>query len=268
MSEDPRAEAVAALWARGRESWPALALDGARFADWLLPRLEPGQDPSRLMAADLYLAAACLLDVPGAAAAFVERYHAESERHARRVAGDTEAAELAQDVAVRVLLPGPDGSPPRLSQYTGRGPLGVWLRMTLVRRALNTTRTSGRHMPLEDAPELARSHDVERSVVRRRYRKEMGEIFREAAALMTRDERTLLRLHYLDGVTLDELATLYRTSRSTVHRRVEAARAAVMSQISALTAARLGIAPDDRASLIRVFQSDLRETLAFVVRDT
>lgn len=264
---DPRPDAARALWEQGRAAWPGLDLPFEHFFVWLLPRLEPGRDPARLVAPDLFLACACLLGVPGAADSFVARYQEANVRQARQVAGDTDAAELVQEAAVRLLVPGPDGSPPRLAQYSGRGPLSAWLRMTLLRRALNLRRDQRPSADLGDLPDLVSAHDVELSAVRRRYGHQMREIFAEAAAATPADERMLLRMHYALGSTLDELALVFRTSRSSVHRRIEAARAQMLTRIADGVRTRLGIDTQDRASLLRVFQSDLRETLAVVLRE-
>jgi len=157
------------LWTVGREAWPGLALDEADFVHWLRQRLEPGLDPRLLVAADLYLVAACLLGVPDAVKRFIEGPLAGTRRHIARIVGRPDVGDdLMQGLAVMLLSPDPSGAPPRIVQYTGRGALAVWLRMTAVRRALNVRRGQGKNVYLEEvAFEQISDHNPELSALRR-----------------------------------------------------------------------------------------------------
>lgn len=254
---------VRELYALGRRAWPTLALDVERFGAWLAPRLGPEVDIAKLAAADLYLACACLLGVAGAAEAFVSGPLAATERHVSGILKTPEARqELLQDMSVLLLATGNDGAPPRLSQYSGRGPLAVWLRMTATRRALNVGRGKTKLVDYDDATfERVADADPELSALRRRHKAEIGAIFQEATAATSREERLLLRLHYVQGSTLNELAVLFRTSRSSLHRRIESARAALLERIGTLVRQRMRIDESQQGSMLRIFESDLRENL-------
>ncbi len=267
-----RRAALEALWRQGRSAWPALELGLDAFIAWVESRLPAAQDPSQLVAADLYLSVACLCGVPGAAAAFVDGPLAATERHLDTILRSPEARqEHLQALAVFLLAPDPTGAEPRLAQYSGRGALAVWLRMTATRRALNLERGKKKVVSLDDtAPDrLAQiaDSDPELSVLRRRHKDEIAAIFREATAATPADERVLLRLHYVQGSTLNELAALYHTSRSSLHRRIEAAREALMARIASLVKARMRIDQSQQGSMLQIFQSDLREQLRLMLRD-
>ncbi|MFO0744612.1 MAG: sigma-70 family RNA polymerase sigma factor [Myxococcota bacterium] len=258
-----------ALWESGRSAWPKLALTYDAFAAWLAPRLPAEQDPSALVGADLYLVAACLTQVPGAVEAFVEGPLAVAGRHADRIVKTPEArGELVQALVVQLLTAGADGAEPRLAQYSGRGALAVWLRMTVTRRALNTGRVKAKTVELEEAAfDREADHNPELSVLRRRHKDEISAIFREATLATSREDRTLLRLHYMEGSTLNELAALFKTSRSSMHRRIETVREQLMARIAELVRQRMRVSVSQQGSMLRIFQSDLRENLGQLLRD-
>ena len=45
------------------------------------------------------------------------------------------------------------------------------------------------------------------------------------------EQRSLLRLHYVDGLTMDQLSRLYKTPRSTVARHVAAVREDILKEM-------------------------------------
>lgn len=265
--DDGREGALRALWQSGRSAWPTLGLDVEAFIAWVGPRLDPDLDPGHLVAADLFLASACLLRVPGAAQAFVQGPLAQAERHIVSIVKAPEArAELMQEIAALLLTPGADGAEPRLAQFSGRGPLAVWLRMTVTRRALNLGRGKTRLVDFDEvAFERVADSDPELSTLRRRHKSEIAAIFREATAATPREDRMLLRLHYVQGSTLTELAALFRTSRSSLHRRIDAIRDDLMKRIGLLVRQRLRIDPSQQGSMLRLFQSDLRDNLRLLL---
>lgn len=269
------AKPLVAIWRRGAEAWPALALREADFVAWLGARL--GElDPVTLVAEDLYLVCAALARVPGASDAFVGRFRGELERHALKVVDEDLAEELIQELMVD-LLTGTDERAPRLEQYSGRGPLRVWLRMAVTRRALNVKRrrdprtahdmSSSQVAASFDAlAERALDDDPEMAVMRRTHRAAMGEIFAMAIGEIAADERTLLKLHYGEGSTLNELALLHQTSRSAMHRRLEKARSRLLERLAELVGERLSLSESERKSVMRLFVSDLRDSLGRLLR--
>lgn len=254
------------LWERGHLAWPALGLSRDTFFAWFLAR--PPLEPETLVADDLYLVCAALHQVPRAAEELVNRFQDELERHAQKVVEADVADELIHELFVD-LLTGQNGRAPRLEQYSGRGPLRVWLRMAVTRRALNTRRRKAPHSanPIDAlAEQRALDDDPELAVMRRTYRHEMSEIFAAVIADTPQDERTLLRLHYGEGSTLNELAILYQTSRSALHRRLQATRSRLLERIAELVGQRLNLTESDRQSMMRLFGSDLRDSLGKLLR--
>src|SRR5204862_5045413 len=71
--------------------------------------------------------------------------------------------------------------------------------------------------------------DVALSLIKAQYREAFAEGFRNAVTGASRRDRNLLRLHFLGGVTLDQLAQMYSVHRATVVRWLAAAREAVFA---------------------------------------
>src|SRR5207237_504994 len=92
----------------------------------------------------------------------------------------------------------------KIDEYSGRGTLGGWVRMLAVRAAIDLRRRRGERVPdLRDAQRAA--VDPELGYLSQRYRGEVENAFRHALTLLDGEQRTLLRMHFVDAVTLDEL---------------------------------------------------------------
>jgi RNA polymerase sigma-70 factor, ECF subfamily len=169
-----------------------------------------------------------------------------------------DAGEVVQQLRQRLLLADGDGKM-RITEYTGRGPLRAWLRVAAVRLALNLQRARKRERPLDEDGELAQRAmgDVEVDDLKRRY----GAAFKEAcgvalASLEVR-QRNLLRQHYLDGLTMEVIAPLYRVHRITIVRWMEKARAELARATRRELSARLRVERTELESILRLIESQL-----------
>ncbi len=70
-----------------------------------------------------------------------------------------------------------------------------------------------------------------------------------------------MRQHYLDGLTLDELATLYGTHRATAARWLAAARQALLDGTRQALMSRLRMPRAECESVIRMARSELDMTM-------
>lgn len=210
----------------GQQAWPRVTLSPAQLAAAVRERLATDD----LAGADLYLAIALELGDRAALDLFEQRFvpglRAALGRACRSAAV---IDEVVQQVRVRVLVGEPD-RPARIGSYTGRGHLGAWLRVTAMRTLANLARGEQRSAGAADRAAVG---DVagsmtwpspERLLLDQRH----GGVLRAALAdglraLPPRD-RTLLRLHYLEGLALDRIATVYAVNKSTVSRWLAGAR--------------------------------------------
>jgi len=145
----------------------------------------------------------------------------------------------------------------KITEYSGRGPLGGWVRVLAVRTAIDLRRRRGERLPDLQA-ETPSAVDPELGYLAERYRGEVEQAFRHALAALDGEQRTLLRMHFVDAVTLDELARLRNVHRATIARHLVAARKAVLDEIRRHLRERLAVSSDEFVSLIRLVRSRLQ----------
>ena len=74
-------------------------------------------------------------------------------------------------------------------------------------------------------------------------------------------ERTLLRLHTVEGLSLERMGVMYRKDKATLSRWLAAAREKLAEETRARLAERLALAPPELASLLRAIRSQLEVSL-------
>lgn len=250
------------LLTRAGRAWPGLLIDGATFLAHLTQRLEPSEtldDAGRLHVEDLYLACGCVLGLPRALAAFDERHLGAVAHHLGRVDRAAPFADEVRQCLRERLLLAVDGAPPRLARYSGRGPLESFVQVAAIRVALNLKRGQrSDEDPLDvDTPMLA--GDPEMRLLAARFRQDFRAAFADAVAALVPDERQLLRLHFLDGLTLGRIGALRGVDKSTVSRWLAQARARLFDETRHLLRLRLGLREGELDSLMRLVRSQLDE---------
>src|SRR5262249_19002247 len=137
--------------------------------------------------------------------------------------GGAFAAEVTQRIREKLFVAAP-GKRPKVTNYNGLSPMGAWLRVVAIREALSVTRSeknaSADPRDTEGARATLASSDPELDYIKARHLHEFRAAFHAALEALTVDEKTLLRLHYLDGLTIDELTKLFAGHRSTIARRI------------------------------------------------
>lgn len=223
------------------------------FAEAHAAAIAAGAPPDAIAAADLYLALACLAGSREALAIFERDVLAAVLPSVVRACRDSMIAvdDVIQRTRERLFVE----QPPKLAQYLGRGPLIGWVRIVAVREALQDRRKSRRQRARDDAALLGApdaAPDLEVDVLQRRY----GAAFRLAvtAALrrLTAEQRTLLRLHTHDGLSIDQLAPILGVHRATAARRLERARTDALEQTRAILRENHGLSPSEARSLVAV----------------
>jgi RNA polymerase sigma-70 factor (ECF subfamily) len=104
---------------------------------------------------------------------------------------------------------------------------------------------------------VAPGADAELSVMKEVYRAGLVEAVRATIATAPARDRTLLRYHVVDGLSIDEIGKLYGVNRSTAWRWLVAAREAILVRTREELTRRLAIAPDEVDSVIRLARSRL-----------
>jgi len=219
-------------------------------------------------AADLYLACACARGDLHALAAFDERCLRRLDRLLLKmgIAADV-SNEIKQDIRTRVLVG--DRGRAQILDYSGRGDLRGWVRVMAVRMALRHKQRARREVPVEDDELLQRlvvSCDLESNHLKDVYRQEFKRAFEGALRGLPGRERTILRQHYIDALTIDEIGGLYRVHRSTAARLVARARDLVLEATRARMMAQLGVQTRDLDSIMRMIRSQIEVSLRGLTR--
>ncbi|MGZ6124738.1 MAG: sigma-70 family RNA polymerase sigma factor [Myxococcales bacterium] len=263
MDAAPEAADVAALVERARGVYPGFTVDPAAFAGHLGSCAKAAGGFTKVNAEDLYLAFASARGDREALAVIERRFLADVGRfiaHLRRQPSFVD--EVRQQLRERLLIGSgaPVGGGPRILDYSGRGPLGAWIRVTATRQALDLIDKEKPHASAGEDPEedqLAATVDPELMAIRERHLPQFRDAFRLALASLDARERNLLRFYLLDGLNIARIGEIFGKSRATIGRMVVECREKLLEEtrrhLGALTRA-----PDgDVLSLIRLLQSQL-----------
>jgi RNA polymerase sigma-70 factor (ECF subfamily) len=259
---------LAAILASAHAAWPKIAAMPSVFMEHLARHARSSGAPAAFLESvhgnDLYLACAVGRHDRAALAYFEEHFMARVPEYVLRVRVGRDVVDEVQQKLRELLVMGRDDGP-KIAEYSGKGALGGWLRVAAVRTALNHLRSPSQtaasdHEATDDA--IAVGADPELAYVKEHARELLSDAFKRVRAGLDAKERTILRLHYIDGLTMDQLARLYKTPRSTIARRVAEARAEILRATESLLRDERRLSPSAVASLIRQAKSQLHVTIS------
>jgi RNA polymerase sigma-70 factor, ECF subfamily len=250
---------IEAAWVRGRDAWPGVTVELATFRAFLEER-RPGDvtvaEQATWCLEDLYLACACCAG-DREAAGVAERTLAPIIDAALTTWDRTLREETRQKLMV-MLLVDHLGRGPLLAQYSGRGALRRWVRVVATREAGKVRRADLAATPVDDDAlfdAVVPASDPRISAVKRDAAAAFRVAFLATFAELDRRDRNLLRLHLLDGLSIDEIAPIYDVHRATIARWITAAKDTVLAGTRKRLGAELELERDEVDSLIRFVQS-------------
>ena len=258
--------AVAAHVQRARAAWPTLVFDERAYRAWLTA------DDTALAAAEagevlLCWAAAC--QDPEALRLFETHFISQIPTALRRFGSDAAFVdEVAQRVRVKLLVaPAVELAP--IARYAFGGGLGGLVRVAAIREALtlrrgNSDRANDGGVPLEA---LVGEADPELRSLKERYAREFQRAFTAALAELAPRERQLLRLNLSAGASIDDIARMYQTHRTTAARWLNAARDRLAEATRGQLASSLGIAETELQSLMRLIRTEAPRLLESIPAD-
>jgi RNA polymerase sigma-70 factor (ECF subfamily) len=248
-------------------AWPDVALAAETFAAHLARlEAEDARTPTDRLAhaADLYLACACAEHNPRALRAFEDHFLSKvGDFVARTDASPAFAAEVRHQLRDRLLIAEP-GSVPRIGRYSGRGPLGGWVRMAAVRLALDLKRAAQPVAATDRLPDVGDTNNPEMQMLKRRYASEYQRALYEAWQGLAVRERTLLRLHFIDGRNVDEIGKVYQVHRATAARWIVAARERVLDSMIRILATRVKLTKAEFNSIANLVGRELHISLSSI----
>lgn len=265
---------LADLWQRARTAWPEVDLPPAGFMKHLAERLTGPGEPARTLeavhAGDLYLAYGCALGDPGALGAFERRFIPQVAAYLGRrdaLAGFTD--ELKQQLRARLLV-AEQGLLPRISAYSGRGPLGAWLRVAAARLAINMQVAERPTVELHDEDPVLRTvaDDPELAHLRARYAPALRDAIRDALAALEPREATVLRLFFLESMTHAAIGGVLRMSERSVRRSVAEARARILELTRKRLSETLAIPEPELDTIIRLARDELAPSIVMILKES
>jgi RNA polymerase sigma-70 factor len=180
------------------------------------------------------------------------------------------ADEVAQGLRIRLLVASGDRTA-RIAGYGGRGPLRAWIGVAALRIALNLRRAQGagvgaRASDASLLAELASAEpDPELRQLKTLYRAELRDALEAALRGLPERQRAILRLCYVDGLRLAQLARLYGVHESTASRWLGRAAEEVAADTRRRLVARLSLSPASVDSVARMVLSGLDLSIARIL---
>lgn len=206
------------------QAWPAITVRPDAWARWLLDRFDA--DEGALDAAGLYLCCGCAGQDAAALSAFDEVLHAAARGALARTRANVALDEVVQALRVQLLVKH-GAEPLKLEAWSGRAPLRAWLSTLAARRAFDLTKSKREALATTAPDEPVASGDPERHVVAADQRAKVQHALAAGLATLTPRQRALLRLSVVEKLSIDDLAPMFGSARSTVARWLDEARAAV-----------------------------------------
>ncbi len=263
---------LAKMYQSAHDVHPSVKVDAGTFVQHLAERVPRGGDLAAALAnvhtADLFLACGCTRGDPAATEAFDREFVSQVSAYlSRRDAMPGFTDELKQVLRERLLV-ADGGLLPRIAGYTGRGPLGAWVRVAAVREAVDLRHKLAGPKGSVEPESLPAVSDPELDFLRKRY----GDVVRAAigAALRSLEPReaTVLRLFFLQGLNLEGIAALYRTSKRSARRWVADARQKIVDETRRELSQHLDASLTQVDSLIRLVQADLEPSLVQFLKNS
>lgn len=271
---DPDLEAtLSSRFERAARCWPSVHVEAAAWARYLGERVPEAEDLltalARVETDDLYLACACAAGDAVALSVFDAELLPTVEGAVRRIGRSEEfVSEIQQRLRHRLFVQD-DKERLRILDYTGQGALRNWLRAAAVRLALNLKKSVGREDALEDRFEqelVSPASDPELHAIKGQLRSEVKRALEEALRALSPEERNLLRLHLVDGLSIDKLGVLFQVHRSTTARRIERARQEVLRLTRERLMERAGVSPSDMNDVLNLVKSQLDVSISRYLR--
>jgi RNA polymerase sigma-70 factor (ECF subfamily) len=133
----------------------------------------------------------------------------------------------------------------------------------LTRFALNRRRGVREVASELDWPQMASSApDPEIDLLQGQHRQLFREALEAAVASLSAEDRNVLRLYYLDGLTVEEIARLFQLHKSSVSRRIAKVREAILDETRERLKKQLGVRSSELSGLMGAALSQVDVSLS------
>jgi RNA polymerase sigma-70 factor (ECF subfamily) len=166
----------------------------------------------------------------------------------------------------RILVPNASGAL-KIRSYRGKGPLKTWLRISAMHLARNLYRDRAGRKGNPALPVESKPRDPEVELAKSEYAAEFKAAFQNTIAHLSASDRSLLRFHYLDGMTVRTLARLFGIHPATAARRVERVRHEILRETNRLLMSRLQLERAEVHGLVGLIESQLELSIRRCLED-
>lgn len=222
-----------------------------------------GDQPGEPNLVDLYLACAAL-DGDAAALAILEAEVMLPSRTsiARVISDPAFGDDVLQELRRKLLV----GAEARLARYTGRSPLEGWVRVTATRLAYDMLRAQAPRVPFRNDADLeemaAEAAEPDLLVLKRKLGRSFQDALRQALHELAPRGRAVLRMHLVQGLSLDQIARPYGVHRATAARWLGDARQRVIEGVRSWVRDQHGpLSTEELDSLARLVASQIHLSL-------
>jgi RNA polymerase sigma-70 factor (ECF subfamily) len=254
-------ERLLAAWTAARRE--DVRFSAEEFVEHIAPHLS-GADVAAALAslrgAELYLAGACAAGNRQALDAFERELGGEIGRAVRRSGSSIVRTDDVGQMLREKLFVAEPGRRPKIADYSGQGPLRVWLRIVLTRMVQNLSMRAPKESPLDgallaDLP--ASTGDPALDAMRETYRAEFRAAFTAAVGSLDVRDRILLRQRFSAQRTQEELALEYGVHVNTVARWLGRVRKVLEERTRDELRRRLRVEEGEFTSILRLVGSQL-----------
>jgi RNA polymerase sigma-70 factor, ECF subfamily len=241
--------------------WPDISVPLEHYVE-MLQSADVATANLRQWGGDLYLACAAGAGDHAAVRAIEERFIARLPARIRRLGS---AADKVSDVLQTVRERLFSGDVPRIRAYNGAGPLEQWIKVVAIRTAIDLHRTDQSIPRIEGAwLETVAPPDGDTSALMMKveYKRELEAAIRDLVSQLSSRDRAILRLHVVEGVSIEKIAASYGVHRVTVARWVWTAGETLLDGLRGRFREKFGIVPCEFDSLARLARSQLSIDLA------
>lgn len=254
-------------YARARARWPDIELAEDDYVAHA--RVHVGQRPdgaAKLHLVDLFLACACARRDEHALRVFEDTVLPAADAAVRSLDGaDGFVDEVRQRVRTKLLVGDAEQSP-KIAEYAGRGALVAWVTVASVRTGLSLLRETKRAEKYAgdawaEILALPDTGDMEVEYLKGRYRQDFAAGFTDACSKLPARDRTILRMHFVDGLNIDQIGQIYGVHRATVARWIAKSRLALLEGTRTYLVQHLALQPAEFSSFDRLIRSQLDVSL-------
>jgi RNA polymerase sigma-70 factor, ECF subfamily len=262
--EPPDEAALQEYAAAARNRWPDFGTEDVEFIRYAAARAQDGKLQPAVHAADLMLAHACSRGMPSAIEAFHRVYGPVMDRVLSHRQASADIADDTRQIVSERLLVGdaPRGVGPKIADYRGSGPLKSWVASTAATTLMALRRASSRRREQAEESDQGASPlkvrlDPELEYLKDRYKAEVEQAIVHSLDQLSDRDRTLLRLHLGERLSIDVLGSMYSVNRATAARWLAAARRSLLEGARERLRSQLRLSNSECDSIVALVQSRL-----------